>query len=345
MKGENNFDLLRFVFAFVVFLVHAQTLTQNPSLAPLAEWLSSEIAIQGFFVISGYLVYMSHQNSHTLQHYLQKRVRRIYPAYLSVIVLCAALGAALTSRDIGNYVSPDLVKYLAANLLFLNFLAPGLPGVFESNSLQAVNGALWTLKIEVMFYLSVPLIAWAMRRCGHALTLSLLYAASLLYSLSMEHLYATSGRIIFEILARQLPGQLTYFVAGMALYHWRDALPRLRWWSLPALLVLWLVRDPALRLALAPAALAILVITVAVAFRSLGNFGRYGDLSYGVYIVHFPLLQTMIALKLFPPDGFQGLIVAATLVISAAFLSWHLIEKRWLQKSSHYVVAAHGHGA
>ena len=69
------------------------------------------------------------------------------------------------------------------------------------------------------------------------------------------------------------------------------------------------------------------------------------DLSYGIYIFHFPILQGMIALKLFPPDGFQGLIVAAALVISAAFLSWHLIEKRWLQKSSHYVVAAHGHGA
>lgn len=342
MRTENNFDLLRFVFGFVVFLVHAHILTQNPTLEPLGRWFSAEMAIQGFFVISGYLVYMSHQNSGSLVHFLKKRALRIYPAYVTVILLCVIFGAALTSRSPGEYFSFDIVKYLAANLVFMNFLAPNLPGVFETNALQAVNGALWTLKLEIMFYLLVPLIAWTARRRGHALTLSLLYATSLLYALTMQHFFATSGRAVFETLSRQLPGQLTYFVAGMALYHYREVLPRLRWWLLPALLVLWLVRDPALRLALAPAALGIIVIYSAVVFRSMGNFGRYGDLSYGIYIFHFPILQGMIALNLFPHRGFQGIFIAAATVIFTAFLSWHLIEKRWLQKSSHYVVATHG---
>jgi len=342
MKNENNFDLLRFIFAFIVFLVHAQTLSQNPLLAPLGLWLSSELAIQGFFVISGYLVYMSHENSRGLSHYLQKRVRRIYPAYFTIIIICAVSGAFLTSGEVTDYFSRDLFKFLGANLLFLNFLAPNLPGVFESNTLQAVNGALWTLKIEVMFYLSVPLIAWIAHRYGHALVFAAIYAASILYSLLMTHWLETSGRAIFEILARQLPGQLTYFVAGMALYQYRKSLPLLCWWLLPAILVIWLAQDPALKLVLQPAALAAIVIYIAVTFKSLGNFGRFGDLSYGVYIVHFPILQTMLALNLFSPSGFQGLIVATALVIFAAFMSWHLIEKRWLQKSSHYVVAAHG---
>lgn len=341
MRDENNFDLLRFVFAFIVFLVHAQTLTQIAALEPLKHWLSSELAIQGFFVISGYLVYMSHQNSRTLLHYLQKRARRIYPAYLTVVVLCAALGTALTSHGIDSSFAADLAKYLAANLVFLNFLAPNLPGLFESNPLQAVNGALWTLKIEVMFYLVVPLIAWAARQYGHRLVFAGIYAASIAYSLLMHHLLTSTGRGIYEVLARQLPGQMTYFVAGMALYHYRAALPRLRWWLPPAALVVWLAQDRVSVLVLEPAALAVIVICFAVAFRSLGNFGRYGDLSYGVYILHFPILQFMITLNLFR-NGFQGLALATLLVISAAFLSWHLIEKRWLQKSSHYVVATHG---
>lgn len=344
MKGENNFDLLRFVFAFTVFLVHAQTLSQNTSLAPLAEWLSAELAIQGFFVISGYLVYMSHENTRNLSFYLQKRARRIYPAYFTVIVLSALAGALLSSKGIAEYFSADLFRYLGANLLFLNFLAPNLPGVFETHTLQAVNGALWTLKIEVLFYLSVPFIAWAARRYGHALSFAMVYIASILYSLLMYRLLENTGQAIYGTLARQLPGQLTYFVAGMALYHCREMLPRLRWWLLPAALLLWLVRDnyPASRLALQPAALAVMVIYIAVAFRSLGNFGRYGDLSYGAYIAHFPILQVMIALGLFPADGYLGLVAATILVILTAFLSWHLVEKRWLQKSSHYVAAARG---
>ena len=342
MRDENNFDLLRFVFAFTVYLVHAQTLSQNTSLAPLAEWLSAELAIQGFFVISGYLVYMSHEKTRNLSIYLQKRVWRIYPAYFIVIVLSALAGALLSSKGIAEYFSADLFRYLGANLLFLNFLAPNLPGVFEAHTLQAVNGALWTLKIEVMFYLSVPLVAWAARRHGHALSFAIIYAASILYSLLMYRLLENTGREIYGTLARQLPGQLTYFVAGMALYHYREMLPRLRWWLLPAVLVWGLVRDPVLRLPLQPGALAVTVIYIAVVFKSLGNFGRYGDLSYGAYIVHFPIIQALLALGLFPATGYLGLVVATVLVIFTAFLSWHWVEKRWLQKSSHYVAAARG---
>lgn len=153
----------------------------------------------------------------------------------------------------------------------------------------------------------------------------------------MYRLLENTGQAIYGTLTRQPPGQLTYFVAGMALYHYREMLPRLRWQLLPATLLLWLVRDPMLKLALQPAALAVMVIYIAVAFRCPGNFGRYGDLSYGVYIVHFPILQAMIALDLFPTDGYPGLAAATFLVILTAILPWHLVEKRWLQKSSHYV--------
>jgi len=73
------------------------------------------------------------------------------------------------------------MKYALANLLFLNFLHPDLPGLFADNRLHAVNGALWTLKIEVMFSLSVPLLVYAMRRWGHWQVMLLVYATSILY--------------------------------------------------------------------------------------------------------------------------------------------------------------------
>ena len=164
----NNFDLLRFLFAFVGFLVHAHILSGNTDLRLFSRWLSSELAVQCFFVVSGLLIFMSYENSSRLSRYFDKRMRRIYPAYAGVVLVAAAGGVAITTMPVVEYVvSGQLWKYFGVNLLFLNFLQPDLPGVFVDNRLQAVNGALWTLKIEAMFYLAVPLLVWMMRKWGH----------------------------------------------------------------------------------------------------------------------------------------------------------------------------------
>jgi len=86
--GKNNFDLLRFSFAFVfvVFLVHAYALSGAETLSIFVHYLSSEIAVKSFFVVSGFLIFMSYENTHNVKRYFIKRLRRIYPAYLFIIV-------------------------------------------------------------------------------------------------------------------------------------------------------------------------------------------------------------------------------------------------------------------
>ncbi|MGB6855828.1 MAG: hypothetical protein WBE03_03015, partial [Terracidiphilus sp.] len=70
--------------------------------------------------------------------------------------------------------------------------------------------------------------------------------------------------------------------------------------------------------------------------RYLGNFAKYGDFSYGVYIVHWPILQCMVFFGLPRLNPLIFLSLALVLVFAASFLMWHLVEKRFLTASSHY---------
>ena len=90
---DNNFDLLRLVFASSVFLWHLHVLTQAPAFELFSRAFSANIAVKGFFVISGYLVMLSYENSASLWDYAEKRIRRIYPAYAAIVLVCAIAGS------------------------------------------------------------------------------------------------------------------------------------------------------------------------------------------------------------------------------------------------------------
>lgn len=60
---------------------------------------------------------------------------------------------AFSARD--YFTGVGFWKYIFWNTLMLNFMCPILPGVFNGNP---VNGALWTIKVEIGFYLILPVL-------------------------------------------------------------------------------------------------------------------------------------------------------------------------------------------
>jgi peptidoglycan/LPS O-acetylase OafA/YrhL len=336
---ENNFDLLRLVFAGIVCLVHVQILTGASELLWIPTFMSADVPVRAFFVISGFLIFMSYERSSSLRSYFSKRVRRIYPAYFVIVVLAAVGLVAVSSLSPTDYFfSSAWIRYLLANLTFMNFVQPDLPGVFEANRFPAVDGSLWTLKVEVMFYASVPFLAMCFRRFGRLPLIAAIYVMSVAYGLLMTHLAERTGSGLYLELARQLPGQLSYFIAGAALFYYRDVFERrVTTFLLAAVAVLTINYFFSLQL-LEPLALAVVVVFLGLHFY-VGNFARYGDFSYGVYIVHFPIIQLLIFLGWFKGDPVTLLIVTVVLTILGAVLMWHLVEKRFLSRSSHYVAA------
>jgi peptidoglycan/LPS O-acetylase OafA/YrhL len=221
-------------------------------------------------------------------------------------------------------------------------LQPNLPGLFENNTIQAFNGALWTLKIEVMFYLLVPFAVMTFHKFGRFRIIIALYIVSILYSLMMLELARRTSLSLYGELQRQLPGQLTYFISGALGYYYFQYLKKYGIWLMVASTLAFAFQARLPWISIEPIALAIIVIYFATVFPHIGNFGKFGDFSYGIYIVHFPILQMTVSLGFFKDSPWLALGFASSLIIMVAFFLWHLIEKPFLRKSSHYVAASHG---
>lgn len=334
--AKNNFDLLRFLLASIVFLVHASGMSGVSGAVSYFNFLSAEVAVKSFFIISGFLIFMSYENSLNTRSYFIKRFRRIYPAYVTIVVLSAVIGSFFSTLSFKDYFCFDLIKYLTFNLIFLNFIHPNLPGLFEGNTISAVNGALWTLKIEVLFYLCVPFIAFLFQKLNRFFVLTSIYIFSFLYSVSMFKLSEVYGGI-FPELQRQLPGQLMYFMVGAAAYYYYQYYIAYSKVLLGLAIICLIFKSSLPWLVLEPFILGSFVFFFAFELPYLGRFSKYGDFSYGIYIIHFPVIQIFIATHLFdiyPNLAFVSLVLSV--LVFAIFL-WIFVEKPFFQKGSHYL--------
>lgn len=335
---KNNFDLLRLLLAVQVAMIHIMVFCHAGD-SLLRHWLLNPtnaspvaVAVQCFFVISGFLIYASWMRCRTLGEYAAKRCRRIYPAYLAAVFLSVAAAWACFDGST-EFWSYDVARYVVGHLFFLTNLQNTLPGVYSNHPTDYMNGALWTLKVEVLFYCALPPVAWMLRRTKPWVVFTLLYIASesfFAWCLSQDAHSAA------QRWAAQLPGQFAFFVVGMAGWHYRDQF-RSHAKKIVLISAIGYAVAEAFGLAfLRPLSLGGIVLYFATCFPYLGNAGRYGDFSYGIYIYHFPVLHVLYQYGVIDISPVVGTVAALAATFLAAWLSWRLIEKPFLLGSSHY---------
>ena len=331
---KNNFDFLRLAFAITVFVTHLYELSgfQELKVIPITisySFLTSGRAVQGFFIISGILIFMSYERSKSLANYAKKRIRRLYPGYIMNIIIIFLLLSIVSDYSLLKYLlHPESREFVFHNLLFLNDRWD-LPGVFKLNKLSAVNGALWTLQLELLFYMFVPVVAWFGRRIGNLRILFLVYIVSSIYMTWL----ISNGQ---QAEALKFPSQLSYFMAGALCYYCIEIISKYRFIFLGlAILILTINRlEIGINLLfIEPLALAVCVIFFACFLPYFGNFMKYGDFSYGIYIYHFPLIQLLLALKT-DWSPYKLLLISSLIVLGSAIASWHIVEKRFLMPST-----------
>lgn len=327
MNRANNFDLLRLIFAVVVVLEHCYDL----SLQSYLSWIPrvvviSRFAVPGFFAISGYLILDSYYRSSSLSSFFKKRAKRILPAYWCALVFSLVLGTVFTSmRTLEFWKSPETWKYILANITFANFLHPSLPGLFAHNAAPAVNGALWTVKIEVMFYFLVPVIVALCRRLRPWLVLASIFALSVAYGMACER----SGH---PLLAKQLPGQMCYFSIGSLVYYYHSWFCKHRAWMWSAAISGYAAYVAAGWVVMGAFSTPLVVLCIGLTIPSFQGPTKYGDFSFGIYGFHFPIIQTLVALGLFQVHPLLAMALVLFSVTSIGIASWNLIERPVLVK-------------
>lgn len=366
----NNLDLVRLFAASQVMLYHAKWFLFHPSgmtaleaarAAMLHDVPGGELSLVGsskapslfgllfhsfsgvpiFFVISGFLISLSYERSPNLKAYFTNRALRIYPGLWLCLAVTLGLAAATGSL-------PGLVQNGVDTIRWTLIQATGFfleePLGIKDFGTGAGTNPLWTIMVELEFYLMLPLLYFVARKWkfdGVLWTAFLGFTAlnqflppatesSPLWYVFLGHnairvfYMFLIGVLVQRNLKRLMPlfeGKAIYWLighllmVGLAWYLARIGAPPRIWhnfWGNMANPISMLI-------------LAGLVFSLGYTGRSLSDKVLKGvDMSYGVYIFNLPIICMFLETGI---DGVKGLLAVMASTYILAYLSWKLLEK------------------
>jgi peptidoglycan/LPS O-acetylase OafA/YrhL len=351
-------DGLRFVAILSVVLFHlaaeldtksGHALTYRSWYAPLTSVLGNgHLGVLLFFVISGFILgrpfarhFLLARRPVPLRAYYLRRLTRLEPPYLLNLLLCALTVRLYTHASFGY-----LLRQFAVSAVYLHDLV--------YHTFNPLNPVVWTLEIEVQFYLLVPLLTLVFLVRPTALRRLLLLAAIIAIPKLQEHYFWNHLSVESPIWGSIL-FYLQYFLAGLLLSdlyvldlpRWRPA----RAWDLASaaawfLLFVWEPRWmptywPVLLLVASLGALR------GVFFPRLFRvewLATVGGMCYSIYLWHFFLIalifkatRHLVLFADFLPNFLIQCALMLPLILLGAAAYFRLIERpcmdpAWPQK-------------
>jgi peptidoglycan/LPS O-acetylase OafA/YrhL len=332
-KGRiTELDALRGLAALLVVQFH-YTMHR-----PASEYFG-ELGITGvdlFFIISGFVIYKSLAHITTWWEFMQRRIIRLYPAYLVIV----SFTALLTVFNFAEIPAVDdqhinLWKYLANLSMFQYY--------FRYSDL---DGPYWTLLVEMQFYVLIALALWLKQIRRILLIGAGVLAVPLFVELVLMPLDPETSRWSLGFFKEwvQILGHFPFFFAGMLFY--RMFTEGKRWFYGLGILVCYLAAllafDNTGR-AENFIALPQYIFTTSVYFllfffliqRKLGFLARpiplfFGRISYSLYLIHQFLGADLIIPYLEKHFGIhylQGALIAFSVAVGLAYLVTRYVEE------------------
>ena len=344
---DNHLNFFRLLFALQVVYMHSTEWLKIPLVwgGHVDKFLRLFPGVPLFFLVSGFLITDSYLNSGNLKEYFIKRALRIYPAlFVNILVLELAMYVGKNFNDI------SVLKYIEYFVLYAITAASGIAGFIIGIKNDALynyggffssypSGVLWTLSVELSFYIILPFILCIRKAIiRNLLLVSLFFTSMIIPAIADENFYSASNlNKLLELIC--LPF-LWIFIIGMVMrLYWLDIKKYLVGYGL-FYIAFYLIfcfvaikfgsglgdykRGLEISTVFQIFLLALVIFSMAFSYTNL-KIARSTDLSYSTYLYHMLIVQILVSL------GFSGslwlylIVVAETLMV--AYVSWNFIEK------------------
>lgn len=327
----NNFDLLRLFAALEVVLLHSfpRLLLPYPSFFNV---ILNFPGVSMFFVMSGFLISASLERNHDLRIYFKNRAFRIFPALWTCIILTVIV---IPSVSHISFLSVKAIPWFFAQCIGLIYT----PGFLKSFGFGSYNGSLWTIPLELQFYVVLPVLYFIASKISarRNITTIIIAVACAIFCFITYYVKVHYDADNFSF--NNTPKFLRYsFIPNIYLFLFGVVLQRLEiykadwmygkglYWLAGYLCISYLIPTSNLTYIFKLFCLGITTISMAYTLPSLANRVLKGnDISYGVYIYHGLVLGVIVQLRLFNNTGYILVLLLVTFLL--ATLSWIFIEK------------------
>jgi peptidoglycan/LPS O-acetylase OafA/YrhL len=250
---------------------------------------------------------------------------------LSAIIL----GGIFTSLPLGEYYqSRGFFEYFGNIVGVIKIGIPSVVFPFSHIDINNMNGNLWTLPAEFHSYVLMAILMAS----GLIFKRNIFTSVFLIYSIIMVGASVFYG---MHVTSERLPAEVNiyYFAMGVLFYTWRDKIM-----FHYSIFIISLVLGYALMFSeravyVYPALLVYVTIFIGLADLPQSKLLKSGDYSYGYYLYGYPISQALLTTVPAFRDNLLLFLPSAIIATGAfAFLSWHLIEKRFLRLRTRFSI-------
>lgn len=331
---RNSFDILKYWAAFSVMFLHY---TYYAFMEAEQAWgfmdklrKTSEIfpGVIVLFTISGFLISDSMERSETESEFLKKRVLRLYPE----LWLCTIINLIIILVIAGEHLDGSIFIWLGTQIVGI----ANTPSCLDGFATGSVNGALWTIFVEVQLYLLICL-GYKLLKKFSVYQWGILLILSIAANLFCGYLTTEYSGIVAKLIERSFIPYVLWFMMGAFCYQYKDKIIKyLRYLSIPMLIVYWVFRPMAVEL---PGYYVGITVSIMCPFIIIGlayllpAIRIKTDLTYGMFLYHWIVLNIIVHFELL--RKWKWYVCLLFFIVATLGLAWssQMIIKRLRRKT------------